>query len=173
MHRDAEHRFSKGAVEEIRLLEGLGVEGDAHAGVLVQHLSRVRQDPDQPNLRQVHLIHAELLEEVAGHGHRVLPGDLGENLTTSGIDLLALPPGTRLRLGAEAEVRVTGLRNPCRQIDAFDSGLLGQMVGRADDGSVIRKAGVMAVVTRSGTVRAGDRIGVVLPEQPHQPLAPV
>jgi MOSC domain-containing protein YiiM len=173
VHRSSAHRFSKEPAGEIHLLEGLGVDGDAHAGVLVQHLSRVRRDPSQPNLRQVHLIHAELFDEVAGSGHRVLPGDLGENVTTRGIDLLALPTGTLLRLGEEAEVRVTGLRNPCVQIDAFDAGLLGQVVGRADDGSVVRKAGVMAVVTRAGAVRDGDPITVLLPEQPHRPLAPV
>ncbi|MDQ6642810.1 MAG: MOSC domain-containing protein [Actinomycetota bacterium] len=173
VHRDAEHRFSKIPVREIRLLEGLGVDGDAHAGALVQHLSRVRRDPTQPNLRQVHLIHAELFDEVAGSGHRVAPGDLGENVTTRGIDLLSLPAGTLLHLGDDAVVTVTGLRNPCMQIEAFGSGLLERVVGRAGDGSVIRKAGVMGVVTRSGLVRDGDLIDVVLPEEPHQPLAPV
>ncbi|MEP6814014.1 MAG: MOSC domain-containing protein [Marmoricola sp.] len=173
VHRDAEHRFSKVPVQEIRLLAGLGVEGDAHSGVTVQHRSRVARDPTQPNLRQVHLIHAELLEEVAADGHRVAPGDLGENVTTRGVELLALPVGTLLRLGGEAVVRVTGLRNPCVQIEAFDDGLLEQLVGRSDDGSVMRKAGVMGVVTRGGLVREGDPIDVVLPEGPHRPLAPV
>jgi MOSC domain-containing protein YiiM len=173
VHRDDEHRFSKLPVPEIRLLEGLGVEGDAHAGVLVQHRSRVRRDPSQPNLRQVHLIHAELLDEVADSGHHVKAGDLGENVTTRGIDLLGLPVGTLLRLGAEAEVRVTGLRNPCVQIEAFDNGLLQQVVGRDADGSVVRRAGVMAVVTTGGLVRQGDPIEVELPAQPHQALAPV
>lgn len=172
MHRDAEHRFSKQSVPEIRLLEGLGVEADAHAGVTVQHRSRVARDPSQPNLRQVHLLHSELFEEMASNGYDVAPGDLGENITTSGIDLLALPTGTLLRLG-DAEVTVTGLRNPCSQIEAFDEGLLAEVVDRAADGSVVRKAGVMGVVTRAGLVRPGDRIDVVLPEQPHQPLAPV
>lgn len=173
VHRDAEHGFGKQRVQEIRLLEGLGVEGDAHAGVLVQHLSRVRRDPTQPNLRQVHLIHAELLDEADAGGHVVAPGDLGENVTTRGIDLLSLPSGTRLHLGDDAVVRVTGLRNPCLQIEAFEKGLLRQMVGRAHDGSVIRKAGVMGVVTHGGLVRAGDPVAAVIPEEPHQPLAPV
>lgn len=172
MHRDAEHRFSKQPVPEIRLLEGLGVEADAHAGVTVQHRSRVARDPSQPNLRQVHLLHSELFEEMACNGYDVAPGDLGENITTRGIDLLALPTGTLLRLG-DAEVTVTGLRNPCRQIEAFDEGLLAEVVDRAADGSVVRKAGVMGVVTRAGLVRPGDTIDVVLPEQSHQPLAPV
>ncbi|MGI9156065.1 MAG: MOSC domain-containing protein [Marmoricola sp.] len=173
VHRDAEHRFSKEPVPEIRLLEALGVEGDAHAGVTVQHLSRVARDPSQPNLRQVHLVHAELLDEMAGNGHDVTPGNLGENVTTRGIDLLAFPAGTLLRLGEDAEVMVTGLRNPCRQIEAFEEGLLVEVLDRADDGSVVRKAGVMGVVTRGGLVRPGDPIDVVLPEQPHQLLAPV
>ena len=173
VHRDTEHRFSKLPVPEIRLLEGLGVEGDAHAGVTVQHLSRVRRDPTQPNLRQVHLVHAELLDEVAETGHRLAPGDLGENVTTRGLDLLGLPVGTLLRLGEEAVVQVTGLRNPCVQIDAFDDGLLAQMVGRAEDGTVIRRAGVMAVVVHGGLVRAADPIDVVLPDGPLRPLTPV
>jgi MOSC domain-containing protein YiiM len=124
VHRDPEHRFSKVAVEQIRLLEGLGVEGDAHAGALVQHRSRVARDPSRPNLRQVHLIHAELLVALADNGHSVAPGDLGENVTTCGVDLLSLPAGTLLRLGDEAVVPVTGLRNPCVQIEAFGAGLL-------------------------------------------------
>ena len=158
VHRDARHRFSKQQVPEIRLLAGLGVEGDAHAGVLVQHRSRVRRDPDQPNLRQVHLIHAELLDDLAVHGHEVAPGALGENLTTRGVDLLGLPTGTLLHLGAEAVVRVEGLRNPCVQIEAYDEGLLRHVAGRAPDGSVVRRA---------------DTVSLVLPDVPHRPLKPV
>jgi MOSC domain-containing protein YiiM len=168
-----EHGFSKQPQKVIRLLEGLGVEGDSHCGTTVQHRSRVARDPDQPNLRQVHLVHTELFEEVAQTGHDVLPGELGENISTEGLDLLALPQGTVLRLGADAEVRVTGLRNPCRQIDDFQDGLLRHMVARRADGGWVRKAGVMAVVERSGEVRAGDHVIVVLPPEPHQSLDPV
>ena len=141
--------------------------------MLVQHRSRVRRDPNQPNLRQVHLLHAELLDDLAGNGHDVAPGDLGENITTRGVDLLALPTGTLLHLGADAVVRVEGLRNPCVQIEAYDAGLLRHVAGRAPDGSVVRRAGVMGVVVAGGVVRAGDPIAIVLPEEPHRPLAPV
>jgi MOSC domain-containing protein YiiM len=154
----------------IRLLEGLGVEGDAHLGTTVQHLSRIRRAPHEPNLRQVHLIHAELFDEVHEAGHRVLPGELGENVTTSGLDLLGLPMGTLLVLGDTAEVLVTGLRNPCVQIERFRSGLLEQVVHRDEAGALVRKAGVMGVVRRGGEVRPGDPLTVVLPEEPHRPL---
>jgi MOSC domain-containing protein YiiM len=166
----AGHEFSKQPRASIRLLQGLGVEGDAHLGTTVQHLSRVRRDPTQPNLRQVHLMHHELLAQANTLGHPVRPGDLGENVTTSGVDLLGLPTGTILRLGEEAEVELSGLRNPCRQIDDFQPGLLQHMLDRADDGTVVRKAGVMAVVRRSGLVRPGDHVHVVLPSPPHRPL---
>ncbi|MFB6516511.1 MOSC domain-containing protein [Streptomyces sp. NPDC056401] len=164
------YSFTKPTRESITLLEGLGVEGDVHAGVTVKHRSRVAQDPTQPNLRQVHLIHRELFEEVAGAGHQVEPGQLGENVTTEGIDLLALPTGTLLRLGADAVVEVTGLRNPCLQIDNFQHGLLKQVVGRDDEGNVLRKAGIMGVVHRGGTIQPGDTIEVTLPPAPHIPL---
>ncbi len=173
VHRDARHRFSKQQVPEVRLLAELGVEGDAHAGVLVQHRSRVRRDPNQPNLRQVHLLHAELLDDLAGNGHDVAPGDLGENMTTRGVDLLALPTGTLLHLGAHAVVRVEGLRNPCVQIEAYDAGLLRHVAGRAPDGSVVRRAGVMGVVVAGGVVRSGDPIAIALPGKPYRPLSPV
>ncbi|QWZ06444.1 MOSC domain-containing protein [Nocardioides panacis] len=169
----AGHRFSKQTRPVIRLVEGLGVEGDAHLGETVQHRSRVRRDPSQPNLRQVHLIHAELFEEVHGDGPRVLPGDLGENVTTCGVDLLALSAGTLLLLGDTAEVVVTGLRNPCVQIDRFQPGLLARVVGRDAQGRVVRKAGVMAVVRRGGEVRPGDPVTVVPPDGPHRPLEAV
>jgi MOSC domain-containing protein YiiM len=169
----AEHRFSKQPRTEVRLLEGLGVEGDAHLGTTVQHLSRVRRDPTAANLRQVHLVAAELLEELLEAGHDVPPGALGENVTTGGVDLLTLPTGTVLRLGDEAEVEVTGLRNPCVQIDRFSAGLLKKVLGHQPDGSVVRRAGVMAVVRRGGRLRPGDQVTVVLPPPPHRPLAPV
>ncbi|MGW0362890.1 MOSC domain-containing protein [Streptomyces sp. NPDC002990] len=164
------YSFTKPTRESITLLAGLGVEGDVHAGVTVKHRSRVAQDPTQPNLRQVHLIHRELFDEVAGSGFSVEPGQLGENVTTEGIDLLGLPAGTLLRLGEEAVVEVTGLRNPCRQIEGFQPGLLKQVVGRDDQGRLIRKAGVMGVVHRGGTIRPGDPITVTLPPAPHTPL---
>ena len=167
------HRFSKQPTEVVRLVEGHGVEGDAHAGATVQHLSRVRRDPSQPNLRQVHLIAGELLDELAGLGHPVEPGLLGENVTTRGVDLLRLPTGTVLRLGSDAEVEVTGLRNPCAQIDRFSPGLLAEVLGRDAAGEVVRRAGVMGVVRRSGDVRVGDPLTVVLPAEPHAALAPV
>lgn len=167
------HSFSKQTLPLIRLVEGLGVEGDAHLGETVQHLSRVRRDPSQPNLRQVHLIQAELFDEVHGSGHRVLAGDLGENVTTTGVDLLSLPVGTVLVLGDTAEVLLTGLRNPCVQIDRFQPGLLEQVVRRDADGSVVRRAGVMGVVRRGGEVRPCDPVTVVLPEGPHHRLEPV
>lgn len=165
-----EHTFSKTPQPEVCLLAGLGVEGDAHAGRTVKHRSRVAQNPDQPNLRQVHLIHAELLEELAGQGFTVRPGDLGENVLTRGVDLLSLPTGTRLHLGGAAVVEVTGLRNPCGQIDAFQPGLLAAVLGRDERGGLIRKAGVMGVVVSEGVVRPGDPVRLELPPEPHRPL---
>jgi MOSC domain-containing protein YiiM len=171
--RDAEHRFSKPVVAEITLVAGWGVEGDAHAGTTVQHRSRVARDPSQPNLRQVHLLHAEVFDEVAASGHTVVPGDMGENVTTRGVDLLGLPTGALLHLGDEACVRVTGLRNPCQQINDFDPGLLREVLGRAEDGTVERKGGVMGVVVTGGVVRAGDAVRVELPAGEPRPLLPV
>ena len=168
--RDAGHRFSKQVVDEITVLAGLGVEGDAHQGKTVQHLSRVRVDPTQPNLRQVHLMAAELFEELSERGFAIGPADLGENVTTTGLDLLALPRGTLLTLGEEVELEVTGLRNPCAQIENFRPGLLKAVLGRGPDGETIRKAGIMTVVRRGGRVRAGAPIGVTLPALPHLPL---
>jgi MOSC domain-containing protein YiiM len=168
--RDEGHRFSKPILPAIRLLSGLGVEGDAHCGKTVKHRSRVKVDPTQPNLRQFHLIHAELFEELAGEGFSLRPGDMGENITTRGLDLLALPAGTRLRLGSDALVEVTGLRNPCVQIEAFRPGLLKAVLGRDADGNLIRKAGIMGIVLQGGEVRAGDPIGVTLPAPPHRAL---
>lgn len=173
VHRSTGHSFSKYAEDEIVLVVGQGVAGDAHAGATVKHRSRVARDPSQPNLRQVHLIHAELFDELVESGHAVFPGDLGENVTTRGIDLLALPTGTRLRFGEGAEVEVTGLRNPCSQIDRFQPGLTAAVLDRDTQGGLIRKAGVMAVVTRGGAVRPGDAVLVEWPAPPHRRLEPV
>ena len=170
VNRSAAHRFTKQPVPAVRLLAGLGVEGDAHAGVTVQHRSRVARDPTQPNLRQVHLIPAELLAELADHGHRVQPGDLGENITTKGLDLRRLPVGARLTLGSSAVITVTGLRNPCSQINDFQAGLLKQVLRQDADGSVVRLAGIMGVVSVGGVVRVDDPIEVSLPAAPHQSL---
>lgn len=169
----AVHAFSKEGAAEIRLLEGVGVEGDAHAGVTVQHRSRLARDPDSPNLRQVHLLQAELLDEVAGKGFDVRPGQMGENITTRGLDLLGLPEGTELAIGASARVRITGLRNPCRYIDDFRPGLLAAVLDRTPGGELIRKAGVMGVVLAGGAVRPGDTIVVHLPPAPRRKLEPV
>lgn len=171
--RDAAHAFSKPVADRIRLLAGLGVEGDAHMGVTVKHRSRVAQDPTQPNLRQVHLIHEELHDELRAAGFRVAPGVMGENVTTRGLDLLGLPRGTRLRLGSEALVEVTGLRNPCRQLDAYQPGLMAATLDRDTDGNLIRKAGVMAIVLTGGEIRTGDPIRVELPSEPHVRLEKV
>src|SRR3954447_15511299 len=186
---DQEHRFSKLPVESITLLAGLGVLGDAHAGALVQHRSRVRRDPSQPNLRQVHLIHADVFDEARAMGYEVGPGDLGENILTAELNLLGLPTGTLLDLGGPV-VRLTGLRNPCAQINAFRPGLLKVVLSRADGTPidepapstaspecatwpVIRRAGVMAVVERGGEVVRGQPITVTLPDTPRTPLVPV
>ena len=171
--RSPVHHFTKPSVPRIRLLEGLGVEGDAHLGVTVKHRSRVAKDPTQPNLRQVHLLQAELIEELVAAGFRVAPGVLGENITTRGIDLLSLPRGTRLHLGKRAVVEVTGLRNPCHQLDRHQSGLMAATLDRDAEGNLIRKAGVMAVVLAGGEVSAGDPIRVTSPDGQHLPLQPV
>jgi MOSC domain-containing protein YiiM len=171
--RDESHRFSKPGQASIRLLAGLGVEGDAHQGHTVQHRSRVERDPNQPNLRQVHLVHAELFEELRAAGFDVSPGQIGENITTRGVDLLALPTGARLHLGFEAVVEVTGLRNPCRQLDQLQAGLMAATLARDEQGGLIRKAGIMGVVAVGGEVRPGDRVRVELPAPPHRALEPV
>ncbi|MCZ4516182.1 MOSC domain-containing protein [Streptomyces sp. ActVer] len=165
-----EYSFSKPNRDGITLLAGLGVEGDVHSGVTVKHRFRMEKDPSQVNLRQVHLIHEELFDEVREAGFEVAAGQLGENVTTRGIDLLGLPTGTRLRVGDEAVVEVTGLRNPCAQIDGFQKGLMKQVVGRGEDGSVRFRAGIMSVVVTGGVVRPGDPVEVELPDGPHLPL---
>ena len=166
------HGFSKPVLAAIQLLAGLGVAGDAHQGTTVKHRSRVARDPTQPNLRQVHLLHAELLDELAARGFTVGPGDVGENILTRGIDLLALGRGTRLHLGLAAVVEVTGLRNPCAQLDRFQPGLMAATLDRTPGGALVRKAGVMAIVIAGGTVQPGNTIKVdALPV--HHALEPV
>ena len=172
VHRSSSHSFSKYAEDSITLVEGLGVEGDAHAGSTVKHRSRVRRDPSAPNLRQVHLLHAELFDELVARDFAVFPGDMGENITTRGLNLLDLPTGTRLRIGS-AEIELTGLRNPCSQIDRFQSGLTAAVLDRDAAGALVRKAGVMAIVHEGGEIRAGDPILVQLPAGPYRPLEPV
>ena len=171
--RNGRYGFSKPNALFVRLRAGLGVEGDVHAGETVKHRSRVAKDPSAPNLRQVHLMHAELFAELAAKGFAVAPGQLGENITTEGLDLLALPEGTLLRLGAAALLRITGLRNPCLQLDRFAPGLMQAVLDRAPDGALLRKAGVMAVVLADGEVWPGDAIAVIPPEGPARPLRPV
>ncbi|MEO1147114.1 MAG: MOSC domain-containing protein [Cyanobacteria bacterium J06638_22] len=168
--RSPTHMFTKLTQERIQLLAGLGVQGDSHMGKTVQHRSRVAADPTQPNLRQVHLIHAELHDELQAVGFAVSAGQMGENITTRGIDLLGLPTGTRLHIGNEAVVELTGLRNPCAQLDHFQSGLMTAVLGRDEHGKLIRKAGVMGIVAAGGEVRPGDRIQIEWPPEPHQLL---
>lgn len=169
VYTSADHSFSKQPVDEIELVAGLGVAGDCHKGARVRHRSRVAADPTQPNLRQVHLMHTELFDELRPD-FDIKGGDLGENITTRGIDLLSLPTGALLKIGGTALVAITGLRNPCRQIDAFRPGLLKRVAHKGADGKLIRKAGVMGVVILGGTVRPGDGIGVTLPPEPFVPL---
>jgi MOSC domain-containing protein YiiM len=171
--RSPTHTLSKPTADGIRLLAGLGVEGDAHQGVTVKHRSRVARDPTQPNLRQVHLIHAELFDELRAAGFAVTPGEMGENVTTRGIPLLALPTGTRLHFGEGAIAEVTGLRNPCAQLNRVRPGLMAATLERDAEGNLVRKAGIMAIVLTGGEVRPGDPIRVEFPPTPHHPLEPV
>ncbi|MDH6516370.1 MOSC domain-containing protein YiiM [Streptomyces sp. SAI-208] len=164
------YSFTKPNREAITLLAGFGVAGDVHGGATVKHRFRMRKDPSQPNLRQVHLMHAELFEELRAAGFEVGAGELGENVTTRGVDLLGLSVGTRLHLGDEAVVEVTGLRNPCAQIDRFRKGLLKEVVGRGPDGAARFRSGIMSVVVVGGVVRPGDTVGVEAPPGPHRPL---
>jgi MOSC domain-containing protein YiiM len=169
----AGHSLSKGNQRAIRLIEGIGVENDAHAGATVKHRSRVARDPSQPNLRQVHLIHAELHEELRGAGFEVAAGQMGENITTRDVDLLGLPAGARLRIGEAAVVEITGLRNPCAQLDRIQPGLMAAVLGHDSQGNLVRKAGVMGIVVAGGVVRPDDAITIDLPPVPHRPLEPV
>jgi hypothetical protein len=169
----AGHTLAKPNENKIRLLTGLGVEGDAHSGATVKHRSRLARFASEPNLRQVHLIHAELHDELKAKGFAVSPGQMGENVTTRGVDLLGLPTGARLCLGDRAVVEVTGLRNPCAQLDRIHPGLMGATLERGPDGNLVRKAGIMAIVLMDGEVRPGDPIRVELPPDPPRPLVPV
>jgi MOSC domain-containing protein YiiM len=171
--RSATHTLSKPNAGSVQLVSGLGVDGDAHSGSTVKHRSRLARFADAPNLRQVHLIHAELHDELEKNGFLVSAGQMGENITTRGVDLLRLPTGARLHLGPAAVVEVTGLRNPCAQLDRIQSGLMKATLDRDEDGNLIRKAGIMGIVITGGPVRPGDAIRVELPAEPHQPLAPV
>jgi MOSC domain-containing protein YiiM len=171
--RSPRHSLVKSNEDCIRLVAGMGVEGDAHLGTTVKHRSRVARDPTQPNLRQVHLVHAELHNELREAGFTVAPGQMGENVTTSGVDLLGLGAGTRLHLGSSAIVEVTGLRNPCAQLDKIQKGLMAATLGRDEHGNLVHKAGIMGVVLAEGEVRPGDPIRVEPPPPPHRPLAVV
>jgi MOSC domain-containing protein YiiM len=171
--RSPTHDFSKPPEDSIELVEGLGVKGDSHFGALVQHLVRVREDPTKPNVRQVHLIHSELFEELRAAGFSLAPGQVGENITTRGIDLLSLPDATRLHIGKDAVLLVTGLRNPCKQLDNFQPGLMSAMLGRDAQGNITRKSGIMSVVVNGGEVRPGDAIRIELPPEPRRPLGRV
>lgn len=168
--RSRSHTFSKGSRPFVGLVAGLGVEGDAHSGKTVKHRSRVKADPSQPNLRQVHLIHAELLDELRTKGFEVDPGSLGENITTIDLDVLSLPRDTQLHIGPSAVVRVTGLRNPCKQLDGFQPGLTQAVLERTPSGELIRKCGIMGIVLTGGDVKPGDPITVVLPDGMHHKL---
>ena len=170
VNRSSTHKTVKPNRRSIQLLRGLGVEGDAHHGTMVKHRSRVTRDPKQPNLRQVHLIHAELHDELSEAGFNVTAGQMGENITTRGIDLLSLPRGARLTIGDAAVVEVTGLRNPCSQLERLQAGLMRAVLGRDGQGNLVRKAGVMSIVVSGGEVRPGDPIDVELPPQPHHRL---
>ena len=170
LSKSGQHGFSKLPAESLDLIAGEGVEGDAHCGTQVKHLSRVAVDPTQPNLRQVHLIAEELLDELAMTGFALGPGDLGENVLTRGLDLIALPRGTRLEIGRKVELELTGLRNPCGQIEAFRPGLLAKVALREEDGSIVRRAGVMAIVLTGGRIATNDTIEIRLPSLPHEPL---
>lgn len=173
VHAKGIHSFSKETVSSITLLAGLGVANDAHCGVTVKHRSRVAKDPTQPNLRQIHFIHHELLDELEAKGFSVLPGQLGENITTTGLPVLDLSAGTTLRIGMQALVQITGLRNPCAQIESFMPGLLAAVLGRTSEGALIRKTGVMGIVLESGIVVPGDPISIVYSPSPAIPRVPV
>jgi MOSC domain-containing protein YiiM len=171
--RSPRHTMAKVSELSIHLMAGLGVEGDAHQGATVKHRSRVARDPTQPNLRQVHLIHAELHDELRQRGFAIKPGEMGENITTAGVDLLALATGSWLHIGETAIVEVTGLRNPCAQLDKIQKGLMAATLDRDTAGNLVRKAGIMGVVLAAGEVRAGDPIRVEPPPPPQRPLAVV
>jgi MOSC domain-containing protein YiiM len=164
------HTFSKNVVGQIKLIEGLGVEDDVHLGKTVKHQYLAKKYPTSANLRQVHLIHYELIEELNENGFSVSDGDLGENITTIGIDLLNLPTDTILKIGNEAVVKITGLRNPCVQLDMFQKGLLKAVIEKDENGNVIRKCGIMGIVIKSGIVRIDDAIEIIFPQKPFKKL---
>ena len=166
--RSDSHSFSKQNQESIELVAAYGIEGDVHAGATIKHRSRLAKEGDQPNIRQVHLLHTEIFEELKEQGYEVLPGELGENITTKGLDILAMPKGTRLHIGSSAIVELTGLRNPCGQIDDFQKGLKDALLDHDAEGNLIRKSGVMSIVIASGDVVPGDPIRVELPPLPHE-----
>lgn len=165
--KSGDHTFSKFNCDTINLLKGLGVEGDAHMGEKVKHRSRVAKDPNQPNLRQVHLIHSELFDELKEKGFQVMHGQIGENITTKGIELLNLPKNTILSIGATSKVQITGLRNPCKQLDALQNGLMQAVLDKDEEGNLIRKSGIMGIVLEGGTVHIGDEISIQLPNMPY------
>ncbi len=171
--RSATHTLIKPNKDFIRLVAGLGVDGDAHQGEMVKHRSRAARDPEEPNLRQVHLIHSELHDHLEHAGFAVSAGQMGENVTTRGVDLLGMPAGTRLHLGDTAVVELTGLRNPCAQLDRIQPGLMAATLDRDEHGNLIRKSGVMAIVLAGGELRPGDSIRVETPSEPHRALEPV
>jgi MOSC domain-containing protein YiiM len=173
VHLSTGHSFSKRPQESVRLLAGLGVEGDAHCGATMRHRGRLPRDASKPNLRQVHLLHAELHDHLGTKGFRVEAGSMGENITTRGVELLSLPRGSRLHVGEEAVVEVTGLRNPCKQLDGLQPGLMAATTGRDASGGLLRLAGVMVIVVLGGDVWPGDRVVVELPPLPHHRLEPV
>ena len=167
------HNFSKQPMSEISLIKEIGIEGDAHAGKKIQHRSRAAKDPDQPNLRQIHLIQEELFSDLKMAGFDIGPGDIGENITTKGIDLLNLPKGTILKIGSSALIEITGLRNPCIQTDSFREGLMSALVEKEPNGYIRRKAGVMGIVLEGGSIKPGDLIRIDLPAEPRNKLEPV
>ena len=173
LSKSEKYTFHKYNCEQIKLLKGLGVEGDIHMGKTVKHRSRVARDPSQPNLRQVHLIHSELLEELKEKGFIVKPGELGENITTEGIDLLGLSRGTILEMGETAKIEITGLRNPCKQLNTFQPGLLKEVLDKDEEGNLIRKSGIMGIVLEGGVVNVNDKITIKIPDGPHIPLEKV
>lgn len=169
---DSKHNIIKPIRESVRLIAGWGVEGDAHAGKTVQHRYDKRRNPDAPNLRQVHLMHSELFDQVSGLGLSVKPGQMGENITTRHIDILNLPRGTQLRIG-EAVIEITGLRNPCKYLNQIAPGLLKACLGKHEDGTNFPHSGVMGVILADGEVKAGDEIHIITPPKPHERLKPV
>jgi len=169
VNQAARHDVRKTPVAALHLRSGLGADGDAHYGATVQHRYDRRRDPSRLNLRQVHLIGAELLEELGRAGYRIAPGDLGENITTADIDLASLPAATRLHIGSSAVLELTGLREPCVLLDRIAPGLRLAACGERS-GETILRHGAMAIVVAGGEVRAGDAIEISLPPSPHRPM---